>query len=108
MIHMQKCASLMLLKTNVKVFNLISRTNKMRQIKWLEACKCYCRLGASVCNNKQRWNNDKCSCKCKELIDKDVCNKGFIWNASNCECGCDKSCDVGEYLIMKIVSVEKG
>ena len=83
---------------NVKVFNLMSRTNEMRQIKWLEACKCYYRLGASVCNNKQRWNNDKCSCECKELIDKDVCNKGFIWNASNCECGCDKSCDVKEYL----------
>ena len=25
-----------------------------------ETCKCTCRLDASVCNNKQRWNNDKC------------------------------------------------
>ena len=50
------------------------------------------------CNNKQRWNKDKCICECKELIDKGVCNKGFIWNPSNCECECDKACDVGECL----------
>ena len=52
---------------NVKVFNLMSRT---RHIEWHETCKCQCRLDAIVCNNKQRWNNDKYSCKCKELIDK--------------------------------------
>ena len=23
---------------------------------------CRCRLDASVCNNKQGWNNDKCRC----------------------------------------------
>ena len=50
---------------NVKVFNLMSRTNETRHIKWHETCKCKCRLDASVCNNKQRWNNDKCRCKCK-------------------------------------------
>ena len=83
---------------NVKVFNLMSRTNETRHIKWHETCKCKCRLDASVCNNKQRWNNDKCRCKCKELIDKSIDDKGFIWNPSNCECECDKSCDVGEYL----------
>ena len=81
---------------NVKVFNLISRTNETRHIKWHKTCKC--RLDASVCNGKQRWNNDKCRCECKELIDKGICDKGFIWNPSNCECECDKSCDVGEYL----------
>ena len=83
---------------NVKVFNLMSRTNETRHIKWHETCKCKCRLDASVCNNKQRWNDDKCRCECKELIDKGVCNKRFIWNPSNCEWKCDKSCDVGEYL----------
>ena len=60
--------------------------------------KCKCRLDASVFNNKQRWNDDKCRCECKKLIDKGVCDKGFIWNPSNCECECDKACDVGEYL----------
>ena len=83
---------------NVKVFNLMSRTNETRQIKWHEKCKCICTLDAIICNNKQRWNEDKCRSECKELIDKGVCNKGFIWNPSNCECGCDKSCDFGEYL----------
>ena len=83
---------------NVKVFNLMSRTNETRHIKWHETCKCKCRLDASVCNNKQRWNNDKCRCECKELIDKGICDKGSIWNPSNCEYECDKSCDVGDYL----------
>ena len=70
---------------NIKVFNLMSRTNETRHIKWHETCKCKCRLDASVCNNKQRWNNDKCQCECKELIDKGICNKGYIWNPSNCK-----------------------
>ena len=83
---------------NVKVSNLMSRTNETRHIKWHETCKCKCRLDASVCNNKRGWNDNKCQCECKELIDKDVCNNGYIWNPGNCECECDKSCDVGEYL----------
>ena len=83
---------------NAKVFNLISTTNETRHIEWHETYKCKCRLDASVCNNKERWNDDKCRCECKELIDNGVCDKGFIWNTSNCECECDKSCDVGEYL----------
>ena len=45
---------------NVKIFNLMSRTNETRHIKWHETYKCKCRLDASVCNNKQRWNDDKC------------------------------------------------
>ena len=71
--------------TNVKVFNLMLRTNETRHIKWHKTCKCRCRLDASICNNKQRWNDDK-----------GVCDKGFIWNLSNCECECDKSCDIRE------------
>ena len=83
---------------NVKVFNLMSRTNETRRIEWHETCKCEFKFRANVWNNKQRWNKDKCRCECKELIDKEVCNKGFIWNPSNCECECDKACDIGEYL----------
>ena len=41
-------------------------------------CKCKCRLDASVCNNKQRWNEDKCRCECKELIDKGACDKNYF------------------------------
>ena len=43
----------------VKIFNLKSRTNETRRIKWHESCKCKCRLDASICNNKKRWTNDK-------------------------------------------------
>ena len=49
----------------VKVFNLMSRTNETRQIKWHESCKCICKLDKIICNNKQRWNKDKCRCDCK-------------------------------------------
>ena len=74
---------------NNKVFNLMSRTNETRMAcnvngmawhgtEWHVTCKCKCGLDASVCNNKQRSNNDKYWCECKELIDKSVCDKGFI------------------------------
>ena len=83
---------------NIKLFNLMSRTNETRHIEWHEMCKCKCRLDLSVCNNKQRWNEDKCRCECKALNDKSVCGKGFICNPSHCKCECDKLCDIGEYL----------
>ena len=42
---MQKFGFLILYKClNVGVFNLMSRTNETRHIKWHEACKCICRL----------------------------------------------------------------
>ena len=37
---------------NVKVFNLMSRTNETLHLEWHKTCKCKCRLDASVCNNK--------------------------------------------------------
>ena len=30
-----------------------------QDIQWHETCKCECRLDATVCNNKQRWNKNK-------------------------------------------------
>ena len=68
----------------------MSRTNETRHIEWHKTCKCKCRLGTSVCDNKQRWNEDKCRSECKELIDKGMSDEEFIWNPSNCECECDK------------------
>ena len=76
----------------------MTRTNETRHIEWHETCKHKCRLDSSFCNNKQRWNDDKCRFECKELIDKGVFEKGSIWNPSSCKCECDKLCDVGEYL----------
>ena len=83
---------------NVRLFNLMSRTNETRHIKWHETCKCICRLDKIICNSEQKWNEDKCRCECKELIIKGVCDKGYVWNPSSCECECDKSCNIGEYL----------
>ena len=40
--------------TNVKVLNILSRTNEARHIKWHKTCKCKYKLDASICNNKQR------------------------------------------------------
>ena len=77
---------------------MTSRINETRHKTWHETCKCICRLSASVCSNRQRWNEEKRRCECKELIDYRKCDKGFIWNSSQFECEYDKSCDIGEYL----------
>ena len=34
---------------NIKVFNLMSRTNETKHIEWHEICKCKYRLDADVC-----------------------------------------------------------
>ena len=39
------------------------RINKVRHIEWHESCKYKCRLDAGVCNNKQRWDNEKYRCE---------------------------------------------
>ena len=36
----------------IKIFDLKSRTNETRHIKWHETCKFKCSLDVSVCNNK--------------------------------------------------------
>ena len=86
---------------NVKVSNLMLKTNETKLMEWHEMYMCKCRLDASVCNNKQHWSNGKSRCEWKELIDKGGCDKGSIWNPRNCECECEKLCDFGEYLDYK-------
>ena len=61
----------------------MSWKNKTKHIKWHEGCKCECRLDLIICNNKQKWNKDKCRCKC--LVDK-KCDNNFVWNPINCKC----------------------
>ena len=48
---------------NVKVFNLMSKVMKQEQH---EPCKRKCKLDASVCIYKQRWNKDGFRRTCKE------------------------------------------
>ena len=90
------CVPDVLKNLNSKLFSLVSGTNETGRLKCHETCKCECRFEHSACNNKQRWNDDKCRCECKELIDRGVCDKGFIWNPSNSECEYYKSCDFSE------------
>ena len=99
------CVSDVVKNTNIKVFSLISRTNETRHIDWYETCKCKCRLDTSVCNNKQRWNNDKCRCECKELIDKGRCDLFGILVYANVYV--INHVMLGKFYIMKIVNVEK-
>ena len=63
--HAKLCFPDVVKNINVKVFNLMSRANKTRHIEWHETHKRKCRLDASVCNNKRRWNKDKCRRECK-------------------------------------------
>ena len=93
--YTELCVTDVVKNMNIKVFNLMSKT---RHVSWHEICTFKCRLDASVCNNKQCQNNDKCRRDYKELIDKGKGDGGFIWNPSICESECDKSCNVGEYL----------
>ena len=84
----------------------MSGTNETRRV-WHETCKYKSRFNSSVCNNKQRPNDDKYRCECKELIYRGAFDKGFIWNPSNCECECYKSCDFSEYLDYKNCECKK-
>ena len=67
----------------LKISDLMSQQNKTKQIISRESCKCVCRLNPVVCNNKQKWNKDKCRCEC--LTNK-KCNNSKFWNPINCEC----------------------
>ena len=59
--YAKNCVPDVIKNLNVKVFNLMSKTNETTHTEWHETCKCS--LDGSVCNNKQRWNDDKCRCK---------------------------------------------
>ena len=50
--YVKLCVPDVVKTVNIKVFNLMSRTNEAKHIKWHETCKCKCRLDACVCNNK--------------------------------------------------------
>ena len=59
------CVPDILKNLTIKVFNLMSRINERRFIECHETCKCECKFGENVCNNKQRWNKNKCRYECK-------------------------------------------
>ena len=66
----------------LQIFDLMTLTNKTKQIIIHESCKCVYRLDPIVCNYKQKWNKDKCRCEC--LVNKKCGNK--FWNPNRCKC----------------------
>ena len=52
--YAKMCVPNVVKNIDVKVLNLMSRTNDTRYIELHKTCRCKCRLDASVCNNKQR------------------------------------------------------
>ena len=68
--YAKSCVPDVIKNINVKGYSLISTANKTIYIKLHETCKCKCRLDASVCNNRQRLNEDKCIWECKNWLTK--------------------------------------
>ena len=66
---------------NIKVFNLMLRTNETRHVNWDETCPGKCRLDASVCQDKHLSNSDKCRSECKELIEKGRWDDVFVFES---------------------------
>ena len=62
------CVPDVVIDMNIKVFNLMSRTNGTRRASWHEICKY--RLDASVYNNRPRWNRYRCRCDSKNWLKK--------------------------------------
>ena len=59
-------------------------------------------MTSAICNDRQKWNENKCRCECKEdLVSKLICDKGYMWNPSTCSCECDRYCETGQYLDYK-------
>ena len=48
------CVSDVVKDMNIKVFNLMLRSNETRLIEWHETCNLKCRLDTSICNNKDK------------------------------------------------------
>ena len=50
---------------NIKVCDLMTRTNEACYVPWHETCVCKCRLDTGVCNDRKRWNNNNCRGECE-------------------------------------------
>ena len=108
--YSRMCVPNIIKNITAKVFDLMSWKNKTKPIKWHESCTCVCRLDPVICNNKQKWNKDKCRCEC--LVDR-KCDNKFVWNPSNCKCGNKKKAahllteECEEIIDNKIMPIEK-
>ena len=85
----------------------MSRTNETRHIKWHQTCKCRCRLDASICRKKQRWNDSKYRCECKELVAKECVIKDLFGILVIMSVNVINHARLENIQITKIVSAEK-
>ena len=76
---------------SVKVFDLIPQQNRFRNMTFHKSCKCNCLLDEKVCNNKQKWNREKCRCECLEVKE---CDNNSFWNVVNCRCKFQKAAEL--------------
>ena len=67
---------------SVKLFDLISQQNDLREVSFHESCKCECLLNVTVCNDKQKWDENNCKFKC---LKQENCDVGSSWNFSSYE-----------------------
>ena len=97
---------------SVKVFDLISKKHVLKIISIHRSCKCGCLLDEKVCNNKHKWNKNKCRCECLEIK---KCEIGTFFNVINCSCEMkemaalilEEECDVetNEKIKNKIITI---
>ena len=57
--YAKTCVPDIIKNLNLKVFNLMSRTNETRFIEWHETCRCECKFGEKVWINKQARSKRK-------------------------------------------------
>ena len=65
--HFKECVPNIIKNMNLKVFDMVSWSNQIKQIKWHESCKCECKLNSSVCNNKENGVKIDVSVNVKKL-----------------------------------------
>ena len=102
--YFKVCMSDVVKNISVKSLDLISRKPVLKNISFHHSCKCGCLLDEKVCNNKQKWNKDKCRCEC--LI-KENCSGNSFFNVINCSCEIKKVAALSEEEECDIETSEK-
>ena len=68
---------------SIKVLDLLSQKNMLKNISFHKSCKCGCLLDEKVCDSLQKWNKEKCRCEC---LKKKKCGDNSFFNNVNCSC----------------------
>ena len=59
-IYLVECAPNKWEDENLKVFNMITKTNKSKTLIKNILCDCKCKFNGRKCISNQKWINDKC------------------------------------------------